>query len=97
MGQTVVNLQGIGINSHEGVIEYKEKQGLILNFIQKATFCPLQPFALILEEIQENSLNELIGDLIYLIEDSKRTKIVLADDKEYTCEELIEKFKKDKV
>ena len=24
---------------------------------------------LILEEIQENSLNELIGDLIYLIED----------------------------
>ena len=90
-------MQGIGINSDEGAIQYKEKQGLILNFIQKATFCPLQPFALILEEIQENSLNELIGDLIYLIEDSKRTKIVLADDKEYTCEELIEKFKKDKV
>jgi hypothetical protein len=90
-------MQGIGINSDEGAIQYKEKQGLILNFIQKATFCPLQPFALILEEIQENSLNELIGDLIYLIEDSKRTKIVSADDKEYTYEELIEKFKKDKV
>ncbi len=90
-------MQGIGINSYEGVIEYKEKQGLILNFIQKATFSPLQPFVLILEEIQENSLNELIGDLIYLIEDNKRTKIVSADDEKYTYEELIEKFKKDKV
>lgn len=90
-------MQGIGINSNEGIIEYKEKQGLILSFIQKATFCPLQPFALILEEIQENSLNELIGDLIYLIEDNKRTKITSADDKKYTYEELIEKFKNDKL
>lgn len=87
-------MQGIGINSNDGTIEYKEKQGLILDFIQKVTFNPYQPFVLILEEIQENSLNELIGDLIYLIEDSKRTIINFADDNDYTYEELIEKIQK---
>lgn len=84
-------MQGIGINSNNGKIEYKEKQGLVLNFIQKAIFTPFQPFALILEEIQENSLNELIGDLIYLIEDSKRAKSIEPDNKFYTYDELVEK------
>jgi len=55
-------MQGIGINSNDGNIEYKEKQGLIYNHIKKALFAPNQPFVLVLEEIQENSLNELIGD-----------------------------------
>ncbi|EIF51385.1 AAA family ATPase [Sulfurovum sp. AR] len=69
-------MQGIGINtttSHD--IEYKEKQGLILDHIYEAILHPKQAFVLVLEEIQENSLNELIGDLIYLIEPSKRTNI----------------------
>jgi len=85
-------MQGIGISSNNGQIEYKEKQGLILNLIQKATFNPNQPFVLVLEEIQENSLNELIGDLIYLIEESKRAKDIVADNKEYEYQELIEKI-----
>jgi len=85
-------MQGIGISSKDGQIEYKEKQGLILNLIQRATFNPNQPFVLVLEEIQENSLNELIGDLIYLIEDSKRAKNLVADDEEYSYEALVEKI-----
>ncbi len=85
-------MQGIGISSKDGQIEYKEKQGLILNLIERATFHPNQPFVLILEEIQENSLNELIGDLIYLIEDDKRAKDIVADDKEYNYQELVEKI-----
>lgn len=68
-------MQGIGINSNDGNIEYKEKQGLIYNHIKKALFAPKQPFVLVLEEIQENSLNELIGDLIYLIEETKRVTV----------------------
>ncbi len=68
-------MQGIGISSNNGEVEYKEKQGLIYNHIKNAILHPKQPFALILEEIQENSLNELIGDLIYLIESSKRVNI----------------------
>ncbi len=84
-------MQGIGISSKDGQIEYKEKQGLILNLIERATFHPNQPFVLILEEIQENSLNELIGDLIYLIEDDKRANIE-AEDKEYEYQELVEKI-----
>ena len=69
-------LQGIGINSDEdGNIVYLEKQGIILNFIITAILNPEEPFVLVLEEIQENSLNELIGDLIYLLEESKRTNI----------------------
>jgi len=85
-------MQGIGIGSKGGQIEYKEKQGLILNLIEKATFHPQQPFALILEEIQENSLNELIGDLIYLIEESKRAKSIIADDEKYDYQALVEKI-----
>ncbi len=88
-------MQGIGISSKDGKIEYKEKQGLILNLIERATFNPNQPFVLILEEIQENSLNELIGDLIYLIEESKRAKNIVADDEAYGYQELVERIIED--
>ncbi|ABB43979.1 ATPase [Sulfurimonas denitrificans DSM 1251] len=86
-------MQGIGIStSDKGNIKYSEKQGLILDIIKRATFHPNQPFVLILEEIQENSLNELIGDLIYLIEDDKRAKLT-ADNKEYdNYEDLVDKL-----
>ena len=69
-------MQGIGLTTNtENQIEYKEKQGLILNKLEQAIKHPNQAFAIILEEIQENSLNELIGDLIYLIEEDKRVDI----------------------
>jgi len=70
-------MQGIGISTSNEKIIYKEKQGLILNHIKKSISSPQQPFVIVLEEIQENSLNELIGDLIYLIEDTKRTDLSL--------------------
>ena len=73
-------MQGIGITSVGGQIEYREKQGLILKHLQRAIAHPYQPFAIVLEEIQENSLNELIGDLIYLIEDVKRVDLKQAID-----------------
>ncbi|RLA73834.1 MAG: ATPase [Epsilonproteobacteria bacterium] len=85
-------MQGIGISSSDGVIKYSEKQGLILDIIKRATFNPKQPFVLILEEIQENSLNELIGDLIYLIEDDKRAKDIKADNQEYSYKDLVNKL-----
>ncbi len=89
-------MQGIGIStSTNGSIKYSEKQGLILDMIKRATFKPKQPFVLILEEIQENSLNELIGDLIYLIEDDKRAKEIEADNEEYAYEELVDKLIED--
>ena len=84
-------MQGIGISTNGKDVVYKEKQGLIYDLIKRATFNPNQPFVLILEEIQENSLNELIGDLIYLIEDEKRARLkTLADDKAYAYQELID-------
>ncbi|MFK5976195.1 MAG: AAA family ATPase [Sulfurovum sp.] len=86
-------MQGIGIStSAEGRVKYSEKQGLILDIIKRATFHPNQPFVLILEEIQENSLNELIGDLIYLIEEDKRAKDIEADGLEYSYKELVDKL-----
>lgn len=86
-------MQGIGIStSLNGTIKYSEKQGLILDIIKRATFNPNQPFVLILEEIQENSLNELIGDLIYLIEDDKRAKKIKADNQEYSYKDLVNKL-----
>ena len=69
-------MRGIGITAKGGQIKYGEKRGLILNLFLEATKHPYQPFVLILEEIQENSLNELIGDLIYLIELKKRVDLV---------------------
>jgi len=91
-------MQGIGINSNGGEIEYKEKQGLIYNHIKKALFTPNQPFVLVLEEIQENSLNELIGDLIYLIEDKKRVTVdpsTFVNGEEYDYQEFIDKVLED--
>lgn len=75
-------MQGVSISTTEDNtnVIYKEKQGAILNHIFKAIYKPKQPFVLVLEEIQENSLNELIGDLIYLIEDKKRTVVDLDID-----------------
>lgn len=91
-------MQGIGISTNGANVEYKEKQGLIYNHIKKALFSPNQPFVLVLEEIQENSLNELIGDLIYLIEDKKRVKVDASkfeDKKEYDYQAFIEQVLKD--
>lgn len=85
-------MQGIGIATNNDQIVYKEKQGLILNHIKKAISCPKQPFVIVLEEIQENSLNELIGDLIYLIEDVKRTDLSSAATTATTYFESIENF-----
>ena len=89
-------MQGISIsttNDNENVL-YREKQGAILNHIFKAIYKPKQPFVLVLEEIQENSLNELIGDLIYLIEDKKRTIVDLdiPNNTEIAYDELFEKI-----
>ncbi|WP_457745487.1 AAA family ATPase [Sulfurimonas sp.] len=87
-------MQGIGITTtDDNQVAYHEKQGLIYKHIHDAIYTPNQPFVLILEEIQENSLNELIGDLIYLIEGDKRTTIdsrKLEENKEYGYQKLIE-------
>ena len=92
-------MQGIGITSSgNGNIKYEEKQGLIYNHIKKALFAPNQPFVLVLEEIQENSLNELIGDLIYLIEAKKRVIVDVTqfeDGKEYDYQAFIKQVLKD--
>lgn len=86
-------MQGIGISTNDkGIIKYSEKQGLILDIIKRATFHPNQPFVLILEEIQENSLNELIGDLIYLIEDDKRANLTADNQKYDSYEDLVDKL-----
>jgi len=94
-------MQGIAISTtDEGNVLYEEKQGLIFEHIRKACFAPNQVFVLILEEIQENSLNELIGDLIYLIEPTKRTWIdkiaknsdFLQEGKVYDYQGLIEEY-----
>ncbi len=82
-------MQGISISTNDNNdILYEEKKGAVLNHIFKAMYKPNQPFVLVLEEIQENSLNELIGDLIYLIEKDKRTLIALDNEQELSYEEL---------
>ena len=69
-------MQGISVTTTtEKQVQYAEKTGLVLDLINKAICLPNKLFALVLEEIQENSLNELIGDLIYLIEEDKRTDV----------------------
>lgn len=86
-------MQGIGIATKKDQIIYSEKQGLILNHIRKAITSPKQPFAIVLEEIQENSLNELIGDLVYLIENSKRTDLSTEPSQDFSnMESFIEDY-----
>jgi hypothetical protein len=68
-------MQGVGISLKDKQLTYEEKRGGVLQHLLEAIKHPFQPYVLILEEIQENSLNELIGDLIYLIEPAKRVKV----------------------
>lgn len=68
-------MQGISVGLSAGNIFYSEKRGAILDLIIKAVLNPAYPFLVVLEEIQENSLNLLIGDLIYLIEEDKRVDL----------------------
>ena len=82
-------MQGISVaTTDEKGITYDEKVGLVLDFIIAAIQYPSAPFALILEEIQENSLNVLIGDLIYLVENQKRSSGYVIDPKEDIFDEI---------
>lgn len=74
-------MQGISVGILNDNVHYGEKKGAVLDHLIKAIKHPNQPFVLVLEEIQENSLNELIGDLIYLIEPNKRTIVADYSDK----------------
>lgn len=68
-------MQGIGvITTDTNEIKYYEKRGLILKHIAKAILNPSLPYVIVLEEVQENNLNRLIGDLIFLIEENRRVK-----------------------
>jgi len=83
-------MQGIGLSTNKNnQIEYNEKQGLILHYLKEAIRHPNQAYAIVLEEIQENSLNELIGDLIYLIEDEKRADVAKYINEEKNGEDCI--------
>jgi len=67
-------MQGIGVmTTTNSEIRYSEKQGLVFKHIAKAILNPSLPYVIILEEVQENNLNRLIGDLIFLIEEDRRT------------------------
>ena len=88
-------MQGVGVSTDGSRLVYNEKKGLILNFLLSAILNPTWPFALILEEIQENTLNSLIGDLIYLMEPAKRTDLTryidyLSDDPYKFIERVVE-------
>lgn len=68
-------MQGIGVvTTGDNEIKYYEKRGLILKHIAKAILNPSLPYAIVLEEIQENNLNKLIGDLIFLLEEDRRVE-----------------------
>lgn len=89
-------MQGIAVKTGEGNsgIIYSEKQGAVLQHLLNAVVNPDKKYVLVLEEIQENSLNKIIGDLIYLIEDSKRTIVEPNDVQDYYNKpyDLIEKL-----
>ena len=68
-------MQGIGVlTTDNNEIKYYEKRGVLLKHIAKAILNPSLPYVIILEEIQENNLNRLIGDLIFLIEEDRRVE-----------------------
>lgn len=73
-------MQGIAVMTKQNNIQYVEKHGLVLKQVMKAIALPSLPFVIILEEIQENSLNRIIGDLIFLMEESRRTDFSVVGD-----------------
>ncbi|RUR55628.1 AAA family ATPase [Aeromonas veronii] len=65
-------IEGIKAESQEGVLHYRVVDGLFKQTCQRAEADPENPYVLIIDEINRGNISRIFGELITLLEPSKR-------------------------
>lgn len=67
-------IEGINAKTEDGTISYQIKDGVFKKFCNDAKQCPDKNFLFVIDEINRGNVSKIFGELITLIEPSKRLK-----------------------